>query len=420
MTDATHSLRHQADIVVVGGGPAGLSAATRLKHLGAGKVVVLEREPHAGGIPRHCGHPPFGMREFKRILTGPAYARALVKTAESAGVEIKTATTVVEMQPGGKLLVTDADGVREIVAKRVIYATGVRETPRSARMVGGQRPLGILNTGALQSMVYLKNLKPFERPVIVGTELVSFSAILTCRHMRIRPQAMLEESARVTARWPVRLLAGVLGVPIHFKTHIDQINGTAKVTSLQVHASDNNPATLACDGVLMTGCFKPEATLARCGHLQVDEHTGGPLVDNYGRCSDPAYFATGNILRPVETAGWSWREGKRIADFVAADLAGKLPPAENSVAINISGPVISYCMPQKFSPAAQPENPPGMPHLQLRFSRAAKGILMLKAGDEILWRKKISSRRERRILVPVKPLEAASGCTEITLSFTEN
>ena len=175
------------DVAVVGGGPAGLGAARQLRRLGVGHVMVLEREAMAGGIPRHCGHPPFGWQEFHRILTGPKYASRLVKSAESEGVDIRVQFTVTGLEQGLALRVSTPDGMLLVKAKRIVLTTGVRETPRAARMVPGYRPMGVLTTGALQSMVYLKSRRPFKRPVIVGTELVSFSALLTCRHAGIRP-----------------------------------------------------------------------------------------------------------------------------------------------------------------------------------------------------------------------------------------
>ena len=308
------------DVIIIGGGPAGLAAGVALKQAGVAHVVVLEREAQAGGIPRHCGHPPFGMREFKRIYTGPQYARRLVETALAAGVEIQTLTTVVEALPGGKLLVSSDQGVTEMSARRIIYATGTREMSRSARLISGSRPLGVLNTGALQTMVYLKNRKPFERPVIVGTELVSFSAIATCRHMGIKPVAMLEENARITTRLPLGLAAPVMGVPLYKNTRLVAIYGDKKVTGIEV-AGPGGSRTIDCDGVLLTGKFTPEASLARCGHLKIDAGTGGPEVNAAGRCSDPVYFAVGNVLAPLKTAGKSWRQGGKTGRLVAGDLA---------------------------------------------------------------------------------------------------
>ena len=308
------------DVIIIGGGPSGLAAGVALKQAGVARVVVLEREQSAGGIPRHCGHPPFGMREFKRVYTGPQYARRLVETAVGAGVEIQTLTTVVEARPGGTLLVSSDGGVTEMSARRVIYATGTRETPRSARLISGSRPLGVMNTGALQTMVYLKNRKPFERPVIIGTELVSFSAIATCRHMGIKPVAMLEENASITTRLPLGLAAPVMGVPLYKNTRLVAIHGQKKVVGVEV-AGPGGTRSIDCDGVLLTGKFTPEASLARCGHLAIDSTTGGPVVDQSGRCSDPVYFSVGNVVPPLKTAGQSWRQGQKVGLVVANDLA---------------------------------------------------------------------------------------------------
>ena len=187
------------DVAIVGAGPAGLAAATRLRQRGVGSVVLIDREPEAGGIPRHCGHYPFGMREFSRLLRGPDYARRLAERAFKAGAAFLPATTVVRIAPGPQLTLSSAQGTTTLTADRVLLATGVRETSRAARLIGGARLAGVLSTGALQSMVYLKGLTPFHRPVILGTELVSFSAIMTCRHAGIRPAAMVEEAPRITA-----------------------------------------------------------------------------------------------------------------------------------------------------------------------------------------------------------------------------
>ncbi|MDY6860366.1 MAG: FAD-binding protein, partial [Pseudomonadota bacterium] len=180
-----------ADVVIVGAGPAGLAAAAELKARGVGSVLVLEREAQAGGIPRHCGHFPFGMREFHRLLRGPAYAARLLARAQAAGAVIKTGVTVTALHPGPGLSVASAGGLRQITARRVLLCTGVRESTRAARLIGGTKPGGVLSTGALQGMVHLQALRPFRNPVVLGTELVSFSALLTCRHLGIRPAAMI-------------------------------------------------------------------------------------------------------------------------------------------------------------------------------------------------------------------------------------
>ncbi len=413
-----HALKTGAriDVAIIGGGPAGLAAATALKQAHVARVVVLEREAQAGGIPRHCGHPPFGMREFRRVLRGPDYAARLVARAQRAGAEIHTLTTVVEARPGGHLLVAVPAGLIELAPRRVIYATGVRETPRSARLIGGARAQGIVNTGALQSMIYLKGRRPFRRPVIIGSELVAFSALMTSRHAGIRPVAMIEAGRRVIARWPSALFSHLLRVPLLTNTRLLAIEGGHNVTGVQVQGPDGAARHIACDGVVLSGQFTPESTLARIGHLAVDPATGGPVVDQWGRCSDPAYFATGNLLRPVETSGWSWREGHGTGQWVADDLAGRLPEGQPGLRLEVAGAPLKYVMPQSIVAA---ENTAGMSDLQFRFSREFRGELRAVNGKGVVWRKKIHAYPERRVLVAVSDIAAATATGALKFEVRE-
>jgi cation diffusion facilitator CzcD-associated flavoprotein CzcO len=145
-------------VVVVGGGPAGLAAALELRRRATRDVVVVEREAEAGGIPRHARHQGFGLRDLRRPLSGPAYAARYARRAEEAGIEIRTETMVTRWTPDGPLQLTAPDGPELIEADAVILATGCRERPRSARLVPGSRPEGVMNTGTLQQLVYLKEL----------------------------------------------------------------------------------------------------------------------------------------------------------------------------------------------------------------------------------------------------------------------
>ncbi|MFV2092815.1 MAG: FAD-dependent oxidoreductase [Hyphomicrobiales bacterium] len=416
MTDEVPIIKTDYDVAVIGAGPAGLAAATELKRRGVGRVVVFDRESEAGGIPRHCGHSPFGMREFTRVLSGPRYAQKLTQRARSAGVELRLSTTVVAARPGGQLLVTSNLGLEEITASRAVIATGVREGPRAARLISGSRGLGVFNTGTLQSMVYLKNVKPFDRPLIVGTELVSFSAIVTCRMAGIHPVGMIDEASRVVARWPSALLPRLTGIPLHLSTRLLSIQGDRRVTGVMVEAANRDQRSIDCDGIILTGRFTPEAALARTGHLDIDPASGGPVVDQFGRCSDPAYFATGNLLRPVETAGWSWREGQQTGHWIADDLAGGLPGHKSQLHISIADSAIKYSMPQRI---VLPLASTGMNDLQLRFSRVARGELVALNGKGVVWKKMLRVQPERRVLVPLTEIVGNGQGGHMELRFNE-
>lgn len=399
-----------AEVLVVGSGPAGLGAATELARAGR-RVTVLEREAEAGGIPRHCGHYPFGMREFHRLMRGPDYAARLRQTAVAAGVTLRSRTTVTAVLPGGRIEITDDSGPATLSAKAVLLATGVRETSRAARLIGGEKPGGILSTGALQGLVYLNHQCPFRRPVILGTELVAFSALLTCRHAGIKPLAMIEPGARITARSPAIWLARLMGVPVRLSTDIAAIHGRTRVEGVTL-STPAGSEDLPADGVIVTGGFRPDAALLRGSHLAVDPASGGPVIDCWGRLSDPVYFAAGNLLRGVETAGWCWAEGKCTARAIVAALDGRLP-APDGVRITLSDPALALAVPQVIGRvlADAPHN-----RLQIRLSQPAVGRLCLVQGGRTVASARLDSLPERRLSLP---LPAEPGLAPLDLRIEE-
>ena len=398
-------------VLIIGAGPAGLSAAAQLASLGVSDVVVLERERHAGGVPRHCGHLGFGWHEFGRLLTGPGYARRLVESARSA--QVRTGVTVLRVEPGGVVHLATPNGAATLKGQRVLLALGARESPRAARLVSGARPWGVVTTGALQQMVYLARLRPFERAVIVGSELVSFSNLLTMRHARIRPLAIVEEEPRIIAPGPARAIARmVFGARVLVGTRVVAIHGGARVSGVEVeHAGQRE--ILECDGVVFSGRFVPEAAILQSSHLVLDPATGGPVVDQYGRCSDPSYFAAGNLLRPVEPSWNVWEEGRAVARSLAASLRRELPEAEHFLSIRAEG-AVRYVCPQRIARPAP--LPPALP-LNLRVSREVRGRLRLRGGDREIWSAERHLLPERRILVPA-PLYLPAGVDSLTVEVS--
>lgn len=228
------------DVAIVGAGPASLAAPPCPDDL---NVVVLERESEAGGTPRHCDHPGYGIRDFRTFISGPAYARRLTADAVAAGVDIRTDTMVTGWAGDTTLEVTSPQGRERLEARAVILATGARERPRSARLIPGDRGEGVYTTGHLQNIVHLKGGKVGTRAVVIGAELVSYSAVLTLKKAGCATALMTTRHATAESYGIFNLFARtpLLGVRIATRTRLCRIIG--KPASPASNSSTSTPAS---------------------------------------------------------------------------------------------------------------------------------------------------------------------------------
>lgn len=318
-------------VVVVGAGPAGLRAAAELAPRIEGEVLVLERESAAGGIPRHSDHTGYGVRDLGRFVSGPRYARILTGRAVRAGARILTNATVTGWAGPLALDVTSPQGRLRVEAEAVVLATGARERPRPARLIPGDRGRGVYTTGQLQNVVHLHHGRVGNRAVVVGAELVSWSAVLTLRHAGCATVLM-------TTRYPVSesylafALPGrlLLRTRLATRTRVTRIIGRPEVTGVEIeHLDTGAREVVACDTVVLTGDWIPDNELARAAGIPLDPASGAPVVDTALRTARPGVFAVGNVLHPVDTADVAALDGSAVAAHVARHLAGATTPGRH-------------------------------------------------------------------------------------------
>lgn len=317
------------DVVIVGGGPAGLTAAAELAGAGL-HVIVLEREAAAGGIPRHSHHPGYGLRDIRRFVSGPEYARRLVDRTLAAGAGIRTGAMATGWAGDTALEVTSPEGRQRVEARAVVLATGARERPRHARLIPGDRCDGVYTTGQLQNLVHVKGKPVGRRAVVVGAELVSYSAVLTLKHVGCET-AVMTSTYSSPESYGVFNLAGrtpFLGVDVATRTRVARVIGKPTLRAVELeHLDSGERRTVECDTLVLTGDWIPDHELARGAGLVMDTGTLGPLVDSGLRTSRPGVFAAGNLLHPVDTADIAALDGRHVAGRVREYLRGAVESA---------------------------------------------------------------------------------------------
>ena len=329
----------RADVLIVGGGPAGLSAARSLREAGVDAVVVIERESRAGGIPRHSDHTGYGVRDLRTVLRGPEYATRLVEAALDAGVRLRTEAMATDWAGDGALAVTSPQGRQALAAGAVLLATGARERPRAARWIPGDRPEGVFTTGQLQQWVHLQQLPVGERAVIVGAELVSWSAVLTLREAGCRTVLMTSQFAHPEVYGAVAVAGrALIAGPLARQARVVRINGRSRVESVDVeHVVTRKRRRIECDTVVLTGDWIPDNELARTGGLALQAGGGAPEVDTVLRTSREGVFAAGSLIHPVDTADVAALDGRHVAAGIVRWLGGERP-ADAGIALRAETP----------------------------------------------------------------------------------
>ncbi|MFD5898499.1 NAD(P)/FAD-dependent oxidoreductase [Streptomyces sp. NPDC060366] len=397
------------DVLVVGAGPAGLALATRLAATGSVGVEVVDREDEPGGVPRHCFHSGFGLRDLGRPLSGPAYARHWADAALHAGATLRMGVTVTGWSDTTgptplTLDVTSPAGLERIAARAVVLATGARERPRSARLVPGTRPAGVFTTGELQRTVHVQHRPVGRRAVVVGAESVSYSAVRTLREAGVEVVAMVTELPYHQAAPATALDARLRhGVPLLVGARVSELLGRGRLSGVALRRRDGRATTVACDTVVFTGDWIPDHELARRGGVTLDRATRGPAVDGSFRTDRAGIFAVGNLLHGVEPAGTAAREGLLAAGPVLRHLKNSVRPAVR-VPVEVDAPLL-WIAPNRIDPA-DPRVATGGFILRTESRLDAWSSLVVSRGGRVLHRQRLL-----RSAVPNRTLRLSAAWT---------
>lgn len=314
----------EVDVLIIGAGPAGLSAALELSKVGVTNIRVIEREKSAGGVPRHSFHYGYGLRDLFRFLAGPSYAKKYLAKVLQAGISISTSTTATGWRGVEEIELTSPLGLESVKARAVLLATGARERGRNARAVAGSRPEGIFTTGSLQQSTYLHDLQIGKRAVIVGAEHVSFSAVMTLAHAAVKTALIITEKSRHETYWPLRWWIGLwYRVGISTNTRLVEILGQNRVTGVRINRNGKEEI-IDCDTVVFTADWIPDNELARRGEFAINAQTKSPVVTVDFETSRQMVFAVGNLILPIKAADQCAIEARKVARIIAQRLQNSL------------------------------------------------------------------------------------------------
>lgn len=343
------------DVIVVGGGPAGLAAALEAAKEGAGKVLILERNNELGGILNQCIHNGFGLQFFKEELTGPEYASRFIDKLADAGVEVMLGAMVLDVSADKTVHAMSREhGYMQLHAKSIVLNMGCRERTRGAIAIPGDRPAGVFTAGAAQLYMNIEGYMVGKRVVILGSGDIG---LIMARRMTL-------EGAKVLACVELMPYSNGLNrnivqclndynIPLYLSHTIVDIKGDKRVEQVVVAKVDEkrNPIpgteiTFDCDTVLLSVGLIPENELSRQAGVEIDRRTNGPVVYENMETSIPGVFASGNVVHVHDLVDFVTQESQR-AGRAAALYAKNGEPQGPCVAVE-NGSAVNYTVPQKI------------------------------------------------------------------------
>lgn len=418
-------------IVIIGGGPAGLAAAAAAKKAGADKIVILERDRELGGILNQCIHNGFGLHTFQEELTGPEYAARFEREVEELGIEYRLNTMVMDISSGKIVTAMNRDaGLYQIQAEAVILAMGCRERPRGALNIPGYRPAGIYTAGTAQRLVNIEGKMPGREVVILGSGDIGLimARRMTLEGAHVQVVAELMPYSGGLKRNIVQCLDDY-GIPLKLSHTVVEIKGKKRVEGIVLAQVDEKgkpiPGTeeeYPCDTLLLSVGLLPENELSRQAGVELSRITSGPVVDERLETSVPGIFACGNVLHVHDLVDFVSEEaaaaGERAAEYVKNMPVSKENVDNSSVKIQ-TGEGIRYTVPSRVHPMRIESE------LKLRFrvSRVygACSMNVYINGEKVLSRKKrfAAPGEMEELRIPKAKLEPCEALREIKVEVED-
>ena len=350
-------VRERHDLVIIGGGPAGLAAAAAAKEAGCGDLLLIERDRVLGGILNQCIHDGFGLHAFKEALSGPEYADRFIKRVRELDIPVMEKTIVLDLSKDKVLRVSREGEIKEIEAKAVVLAMGCRERTRGALSIPGHRPAGVYTAGTVQNLVNLENIMPGKHVVILGSGDIG---LIMARRMTL-------EGAKVEAVFEVLPYSSGLqrnirqclddyGIPLYLATTVIDIYGpNGRLEGVTVAEGDERRRPVKgterfvpCDTLLLSVGLIPENELTREAEVLIDSVTQGADVDDSCMTKIPGIFACGNVLHVHDLVDFVSMEAARAGRNAALYAAGRLAGQNKEVAVK-AGEGVRYVVPQRIS-----------------------------------------------------------------------
>ena len=407
------------DIVIIGGGPAGMAAAVAAYDAGCKDVVILDWEAQLGGILLQCIHNGFGLHKLKQELTGPEYAAVYAQKVLERNIKVYTETMVTSVTPDKVVTAQNRNGILKIQAKAVILAMGCRERSRGALNIYGSRPAGVYSAGTAQKLVNCLGYQVGKRVVILGSGDIGL----------IMARRMSYEGAKVEAVCEVMPYSGGLtrnivqcledfNIPLYLSTTVVQIHGDKRVEGVTIAQVDDRMIPIEetkhyipCDTLLLSVGLIPENELTRGAGIPIDPVTNGALVDENCQTQVPGIFACGNVLQVHDLVDYVSEEAERAGLGAARFVAGQ---EEKEIAIDTKpGNGVRYVLPQTICTQEADVS------LFLRVTKPFGNVrFVVRDGENVLTtvkRLKAAPGEMEKILVKAEKLQNVTGPITVDL-----